>query len=388
MKTTIRKILTFVVFLVLIFSCTERIFLETVNGFVKSEDNSSYFLKFGDYPDVEYVFLNNIDNDSLEYCISSCEETEIINEKFVLNYLVADGEYNIFFLDDSRDTIFQTIQYLENLPLASTRNDLLEIVILDVKQGDSFIIITPDEKDITIIDGGYGSIGTFGGWAGSGETILLNYMIDRQLNNIYTLVETHNDADHYGGLYDVVNSTEIDFERYIDANSNDSIFVGDTLYFFSDNNSNNSVTDKSINGQIFNINYPPDFADSSSENNRSIFFKLNYNNFDMLFTGDIEHDIEEYILANYVGDLEADLDSEILKVAHHGSRYSTTDDFLELANSNISIISAGEGNPYHHPTDEVIDKLNFSNNKIFRTDMDGTIRIFTDGKSIEIVTGG
>ena len=383
MKTTILKIVMFVLSLFLIFSCTDRIFLETVNGFVKSEDNSSYFIKFEDYPSLEYILFNR-DSDSLEYCISSCEETVNGNEKFVLNYLVDAGEYNIFFLDDSKDTIFQTIQYLENLPLSSTRDDLLEIVVLDVKQGDSFIVITPDEKDITIIDGGYGSIGTFGGWAGSGETILLNYLIENQLDNIYTLVETHNDADHYGGLYDVVNSSEINFDRYIDANSNDSISVGDSLYFFS--GFNNSVTDKSINGQIFNINYPPNFADSSSENNRSIFFKLNYNNFDMLFTGDIENDIEEYILENYAGDLETDLDSEILKVAHHGSRYSTTDDFLELANTNISIISAGEGNPYHHPTEEVIDKLNFSNNKIFRTDIDGTIRIFTDGESIEIIT--
>jgi len=383
-KSKLVRFIFFILFLLILFSCTDRIFLEQENGFVKNENNQSYFLKFDEFPTLEYVLISK-NNNSLRYCISSCKETENNNEKFTLNFLTESDNYDIFFLDNLQDTIFQTNQYLEALD-NSARNDLLEIVALDVKQGDSFIIITPDNKDITVIDGGYGSIGTFGSWAGSGETILLNYLIERQINNIYTLVETHNDADHYGGLYDVVSSTEIDFDRYIDASSNDSIFVGDSLFFVSENSISSNI-DKSINGQIFNIDYPHNFPDSSSVNNRSIFFKLNYNNFDMLLTGDVEHDIEEYILANHTGNLEADLNSEILKVAHHGSRYSTTDEFLELANSNVSIISVGEGNPYHHPTSEVIDKLNYSNNKIFRTDIDGTIRIFTDGKSIEFVIG-
>lgn len=382
----ILKIFVVVSIQLILFSCTDRIFLETLNGFVKSEDNRSYFLKFEDYPNTEYILLSK-DNDSLKYCISSCDETEIINERFILNYLTEEGEYDITFLDNSGDTLFQTNQFLENISVSSIseRNDLLEIVVLDVKQGDSFIIITPAEKDITIVDGGYGSIGTFGGWAGSGETILLNYLLERQLIDLYSIIETHHDGDHYGGLLDVVQSSEINYDRYIDADSNDSIDVGDSLFFFT--GSNSSAIDRSINGQVFNINYPPNFSDSSSENNRSIFFKLNYLNFDMLFTGDIEESIEDYILANYEGDLESDLNSEVLKVAHHGSRYSTTDEFLELANPKISIISAGEGNPYHHPTEEVLDKLEYSNSKTFRTDIDGTIRILTNGKSIEFIMG-
>ena len=386
MKNKIFLILSIMIVLLLSHSCTERIFLETVNGFVRSDDDRNYFLKFEDYPSTEFVLLSK-DNDSLRYCLSSCEENDNNNENFVLNYLITDGDYDIFFLDNLRDTLFQTSQYLYKTSITTIdeRDDLLEIVILDVEQGDSFIIITPENKDITVIDGGYGSLGTFGAWAGAGETILLDYLLQRQMNNIYTIIETHHDGDHYGGLDDVEESSEIEFSRYIDADSNDSIFVGDTLFFHSRNN--NSLIDKSLSGQIFNINYPPNFADSSSENNRSIFFKLNYKNFDMLFTGDIEEDVEDYILENFAGNLELDLDSEILKIAHHGSRYSTTDEFLDLADPNVSIISAGAGNPYNHPTEEVIEKLSFNDNKIFRTDIDGTIKIFTDGKSIEFIIG-
>jgi len=118
------------------------------------------------------------------------------------------------------------------------------------------------------------------------------------------------------------------------------------------------------------------------ENNSSIVFKLNYKKFDMLFTGDIGKEREEYILNNLMN--ENILSSEILKVGHHGSRYSSTDKFLDKVSPNISIISTGRDNPYNHPHEDTLERIDNYSSLILRTDLLESIKIFTNGNSIQI----
>lgn len=104
--------------------------------------------------------------------------------------------------------------------------------------------------------------------------------------------------------------------------------------------------------------------------------KLNYNNFSMLFTGDIEKKAEKEILNTY-GNSNI-LNSDILKVAHHGSKTSTTDEFLSRVKPKIALIGVGKDNMFNHPSNTTIEKLEKMDIKIYRTDLNGEICIFVN----------
>lgn len=112
----------------------------------------------------------------------------------------------------------------------------------------------------------------------------------------------------------------------------------------------------------------------NSLNNNSIVCKLHYNNFSILFTGDIEEIAEKQILQEYQNNLNI-LNSMILKVAHHGSKTSTTEEFLKVVKPRIALIGVGENNKFGHPNEDVIDRLKAMNTKIYRTDKMGEISI-------------
>ena len=109
----------------------------------------------------------------------------------------------------------------------------------------------------------------------------------------------------------------------------------------------------------------------------SIVLKLDFINTSYLFTGDIEEKTEEKLL-------NKDLSSDVLKVSHHGSKYSTTNKFLNKVNPKYAIIQVGEDNKYNHPDKVTLDKLNEKNIKIYRTDIDGTVKLTSDGNNINI----
>ena len=110
-------------------------------------------------------------------------------------------------------------------------------------------------------------------------------------------------------------------------------------------------------------------------NNNSIVAKLHYNEFSMLFTGDIEQEAEDMILEKNV-----DLKSNILKVAHHGSKTSTTTEFLNKVQPKIALIGVGKNNNFGHPSEETLENITSKNVIICRTDLYGEIKIFVNSK--------
>lgn len=112
-------------------------------------------------------------------------------------------------------------------------------------------------------------------------------------------------------------------------------------------------------------------------NNNSLVFKLMYKEISILFTGDIEETAEKAILEKYKNSTNI-LQSTILKVAHHGSKTSTTQDFLNTVKPQIALIGVGENNMFGHPSNEVIKRLENIKTKIYRTDMNGEISIRVD----------
>ena len=107
-------------------------------------------------------------------------------------------------------------------------------------------------------------------------------------------------------------------------------------------------------------------------NNNSIVCKLYYNNFSILFTGDIEEQAEYEILNTYKKNI---LKSTILKVAHHGSTTSSTKEFIEAVNPKVALIGVGKNNKFGHPNEDVIERLKSCNTKIYRTDQMGEIEL-------------
>ena len=334
------------------FSCEDRIFLEQEPELILAD--GIYILDSESFP-YDHVIL---EKDSILYTAIPCNQDSLITFFNIDN----SGTYLMSLILD-RDTLFRKSVYLNEI-----HNEVTEITVLDVKQGDCFIISPTNEKS-SIIDGGFGSLG-WEDWQGGGNFILVDHLIDSGKINLRYLIETHHHNDHYGGLSDVVASGIFSYDKYL--TNNDSIdlpAINDTLFFSDD---------------IFGIMlHYGDLPDSSSvdENNRSITLKLIYKDFEMLFTGDIEEEAEGYFLQQdyFIQDQNYD----ILKVPHHGSSSSSTEAFLEQVNPKLSIISAGEGNPWGHPAETVQDRLRNNSRTVLRTDKNGTVNIFTDGISLQ-----
>lgn len=340
--------------LFVLISCEDRIFLEQepelfLNDGIYTLDSEGYHF--------DHVIL---EKDSILYTAIPCNEDSIITFFEIEN----SGTYLMSLILD-RDTLFRKSVYLNEI-----HNEVMEITVLDVSQGDSFIIYPINERP-SIIDGGYGTIG-FYDWMDGGNPTLLNYLINNGISDLKYIIQTHDDADHYGGLNDVISDGTIFYEKHFTNDSINLPAISDTLFFSDD-----------VFGIMLHYGDIPDVTETE-ENNRSITLKLVYKDFEILFTADIEAEVEDYLLQQSY--FLQDTNYDILKVPHHGSSSSSTEVFLEQVDPKLSIISCGEGNPWSHPTESVQERLKENSNTILRTDMNGTIKIFTDGISLQTIS--
>jgi competence protein ComEC len=136
------------------------------------------------------------------------------------------------------------------------------------------------------------------------------------------------------------------------------------------------------NAKVYFLNDPFSLSYSKfSSNNKSGIMKIVYGKTSILFVGDCEFP-EEYYLSRNFADM---LDSDVLKVGHHGSPTGSSKTFLDLVTPKISLISAGVKNKFNHPAESVISSLNAMRSKILRTDYDGAVLLQSDGENIKVV---
>lgn len=261
-------------------------------------------------------------------------------------------------------------------------NNDFRIFFIDVGQGDSTLIITQQNKKI-LIDGGGSNIDY-----DVGEEILLPYLLDRHVMTLDYVMISHFDSDHCKGVFTVLKKLKVkniiissrgqesgNYTEFLEIIKNKKINIlnvkaGDVI--------------KIDNYTFLEILWPAD--DLISENiinNYSLIFKLNYKNYSMIFTGDVEAIAEKIILQKYK---KQELKSDILKVAHHGSKSSSIEDFINNVSPQIALIGVGENNLFGHPNNGVIDRLNNYGAQVFRTDKDMEIVIIIN-KKIEIICG-
>lgn len=254
----------------------------------------------------------------------------------------------------------------------------LKIYFIDVGQGDSTLIVTPNKKTI-LIDGGGSESKNFD----VGNDVLIPYLLDRKIYKLDYILISHFDTDHVGGILTVLNELKVG-NVIISKQYKDSENFAEFKKIVNENNIKVIVVnkgerlriEKDINIEILWPNNE-ELLKENSLNNNSIVCKLNYKSFSMLFTGDIEEIAEKQILKEYENSLEL-LDSTILKVGHHGSKTSSTQYFIEAVKPDIALIGVGENNKFDHPNGNVLERLKRYGTKIYRTDQMGEITLEID----------
>ncbi|MGC9435722.1 MAG: PKD domain-containing protein, partial [Methanomicrobiales archaeon] len=251
--------------------------------------------------------------------------------------------------------------------------DNTTVYFIDVGQGDSIFIQTPDSRNI-LIDSGEDSI----------SSVVTGFLGNHSVSTIDVMVATHPDADHIGGLDEVLESYQVlsvyhpGYERATTAYTefiNAAEDEGCPIY-----------TDAQLDpGDMMNWSAEVDFQllsidnDSVDSNEASIILKMTYGTVDFLFTADMDFDMEDDLIAS-----PYDIDIEILKVAHHGSKYATDNDFLAETTPEVGVICVGD-NLYGHPTNETITRLYSHGVEVYRTDNNGTVIVTTNGTAYDVM---
>jgi competence protein ComEC len=238
----------------------------------------------------------------------------------------------------------------------------LEVVFLDVGQGDS-ILIQKGTKQI-LIDGGP---------SGKTELAELGKYLPYFDREIEVVVATHPDRDHIGGLIDVAKNFKIGKVLTTAAEKDTAVFKEwkDIREYDRIETLEATRGDEVDLGEVrLKILFPGSRVDplAGDANNKSVVARLDFGDNSFLFTGDIESPAEREILAS-----GENIDVDFLKIAHHGSKYSSSEAFLDAASPQTAIISVGAKNSYGHPTEVVLEALRKRNINILRTDEEGDI---------------
>lgn len=294
----------------------------------------------------------------------------------------------------------------EEAPRPAPSGGELRVEMIDVGQGDSILIVSPEGK-VVLVDAGD---------TGRGKAILDNL----RRNNIEAIdlfIATHAHADHIGGADEVMKAVAVrnvldsgvQSEARDDGNTNSGRQTGgrrnvvlpttkayqDYLAAIAARGANFTRAEPGQRfeiggGAVLTVLAPsqPLFTEDELRsggnvpNANSVVVRLDYGDFSMLLTGDAEAQTEARIM-RAGGDVRA----RVLKVGHHGSRYATSDDFLARVKPEIAIISDSEANRYGHPSQEVLDRLRAREVRVYRTDLQGDITIMTNGKgTLEVKT--
>ncbi len=261
------------------------------------------------------------------------------------------------------------------------KNHDLKVDFFDVGQGDATLVTTASGNQI-LIDGG----------PGTSVITEIGHVMPYFDRTIELVILSHPHEDHVSGLIEVLRRYKVkevvlpdvefdsppfwEFISLLEAKQIKKTYAHEGQRIFLDNST------------VFDVYYPPPghfmaannysgLKDNKrNPNDVSIVGKLSYGKARVLFTGDAGKDIEEMLLPKY------NLDSDILKVGHQGSRFSSSQDFLEEVTPQYSVIMVGE-NSFGHPTQEAMGRIKSVGSEILRTDLSGTIEFTSNGQTIE-----
>ncbi|MFW6143365.1 MAG: ComEC/Rec2 family competence protein [Patescibacteria group bacterium] len=241
----------------------------------------------------------------------------------------------------------------------------LQVWFLDVGQGDSMLIRTP-ERHLILIDGG------------PDDSVLtrLGAVLPFWCRELDLVVLTHPDSDHVSGLNSVLTSYSVGSVMITGQEADTK-----TYKIFKDSLIENGIDvlyskpgKAVISGDVyFNILWPPQDLSGLGSNDTSIVVQLDYRDFEALFLGDLEQKGQEKLLAAYTFS-----PLEVFKTPHHGAD-CLQESFISQVQPFLSVVSVGKDNPYNHPSENTLHTLDRFSKLVFRTDKVGTVEVVTDG---------
>ncbi|MCU1239422.1 MAG: internalization-related competence protein ComEC/Rec2 [Candidatus Acidoferrum typicum] len=264
----------------------------------------------------------------------------------------------------------------------------LELSVLDVGQGDSLFVVSPHGKTM-LIDGG-GAFGGFGGQSNHGidpgEEAVSPYLWSRGFQRIDVVALTHAHQDHLGGLAAVLENFRvgrlwIGREVHSQALANVEKLARDRKIWIEYETRANTFAWDDVRGKFLWPEPSSAAASDAAKNDDSLVLRLRYADRALMLPGDAEKEAEREILLE---NGEDELQAEVLKIGHHGSKNSTTAEFLAAVKPRVAIISVGEDNPYGHPNAELLQRLANAGVRVLRTDRNGAVHILMDSKRLEV----
>lgn len=240
----------------------------------------------------------------------------------------------------------------------------LQVIFVDVDQGDATFIRTPSGETILIDGGEYDTY----------DTHLAPFLREQGIQSIDAAIVTHYHSDHMGGIQSLTKDGGVktlilpDYsdtdksKKYLEQAASDNgskiqyVSAGDTI-------------ETSCEGLSIKVLHPAKGGSEGNNfhNNSSLVLHISYGKTSFLITGDIETRVEKELVEN------SDIECDVLKVAHHGSSSSSSKKFIQAADPTYAIISVGKDNSYGHPHHETLDILDNEDIRVYRTDTDGSI---------------
>jgi len=257
----------------------------------------------------------------------------------------------------------------------------MRIAALDIGQGDAILIISPNGKTM-LVDGGNSSR--------DARDVILPYLTANGFDRLDVLVLTHPDADHVGGLPEVLRDIPVGIGVATGQVHTTQIY---TEFLQELQRARDEGGTQIVRGAAgVEIPFDPDVQlevlgpsvdaiAGDDMNNASIVLRLTYGEISVLLTGDAETEEEAWMIAQ-----GSALDAQILKVSHHGSNTASSAAFLDRVRPEVALISCSADNQYGHPHREILDRLSDYGADVYRTDQDGTIEVITDGTTYWVQT--
>lgn len=262
--------------------------------------------------------------------------------------------------------LLSTVLFIQPVDAAAKE---MKVHFIDVGQGDSIYIHTAAGENI-LIDAGNGK-----------GTATINYLKKQKVRTINYLISTHPDADHMGGLNDIVNNFNVK-TIYAPKVSHTTQVYKDFLTAVKKKKLTIKTARRGVKIPVKGVTAtflaPVKDYGKTDLNNWSAVLKLTYGKKSFLFTGDAETKSENDMIQS-----KQNLKADVLKVGHHGAKTSTNNAFLQKVKPSNAIISVGKKNNYGHPTSTVLNNLKSNKVNVYRTDKQGTIIAVTNGSSLK-----